>query len=143
MIHRDLKPANIMIQPDGSAILMDFGITKMTDASSSLTGTGAIGTIDYMAPEQIAAAKHVDHRADIYSLGIILYEMLVGEKPFTGNAAQILFAHLQQPPPDARKLNPDLPEHISEAIQQAMAKSVDDRFQSVDMFLTTLISSTF
>ena len=142
-IHRDLKPANIMIQPDGSAILMDFGITKMTDASSSLTGTGAIGTIDYMAPEQIAAAKHVDHRADIYSLGIILYEMLVGEKPFTGNAAQILFAHLQQPPPDARKLNPDLPEHISEAIQQAMAKSVDDRFQSVDMFLTTLISSAF
>jgi predicted Ser/Thr protein kinase len=78
-VHRDLKPGNIMIRPNGQAVLMDFGVTKMTDASSSLTGTGAIGTIDYMAPEQIMSAKEVDHSADIYALGVMLFEMMTGE----------------------------------------------------------------
>jgi len=137
-VHRDLKPGNIMIRPNGEAVLMDFGVTKVTDATSSLTGTGAIGTIDYMAPEQIAAAKSVDHRADIYALGVLLYEMLTGKKPFTGSPAQILFAHLQQPPPDPQDINPDIPDAFADAIQQAMAKNPADRFQNAGDFAAAL-----
>jgi tRNA A-37 threonylcarbamoyl transferase component Bud32 len=134
-VHRDLKPANIMIKPNGQAVLMDFGITKVADATSSLTGTGAIGTIDYMAPEQIMTAKTVDKRADIYALGVMVYEMLTGEKPFQGNAAQVMFAHLQQPPPDANDINEDIPRSVAKAIMQAMSKKPEERFESADSFL--------
>jgi serine/threonine protein kinase len=138
-IHRDLKPANIMVKPNGEAVLMDFGVTKMTDASTSLTGTGAIGTIDYMAPEQIMAAKEVDKRADIYALGVMLYEMVTGEKPFKGSAAQILFAHLQQPPPDP---NDDIQRSIAKVIMQAMSKKPEERFQSASEFFAALQTAT-
>jgi tRNA A-37 threonylcarbamoyl transferase component Bud32 len=141
-IHRDLKPSNIMIQPNGQAILMDFGITKMTDASSSLTGTGAVGTIDYMAPEQIMSAKEVDKRADIYALGVVLYEMLTGEKPFKGSVPQILFAHLQQPVPDAQDIKPDIPYTLAQATRRAMSKNPEDRFQSVGEFAAALSACT-
>jgi predicted Ser/Thr protein kinase len=137
-IHRDLKPSNIMIQPNGQAILMDFGITKMTNASTSLTGTGAIGTIDYMAPEQIMSSKEVDKRADIYALGVMLYEMLTGEKPFKGIPAQILFAHLQQPVSDAQAINPDIPDKLVEVVERAMSKNPEDRFQSAGEFAAAL-----
>jgi tRNA A-37 threonylcarbamoyl transferase component Bud32 len=137
-IHRDLKPSNVMIRPNGQAVLMDFGITKMTNASTSLTGTGAIGTIDYMAPEQIMSAKEVDKRADIYALGVMLYEMLTGEKPFKGSAAQILFAHLQQPVPDAQAINPEIPDTLDEAIERAMSKKPDDRFLTAGDFAAAL-----
>jgi tRNA A-37 threonylcarbamoyl transferase component Bud32 len=137
-IHRDLKPANIMIKPNGQAVLMDFGVTKVTDASTSLTGTGAIGTIDYMAPEQIMTAKTVDKRADIYALGVMLFEMLTGEKPFKGNAAQILFAHLQQPPPDVLDINPAIPDLMAETVQRALSKKPEDRFQSAGEFAQAL-----
>ena len=137
-VHRDLKPSNIMIRPNGDAVLMDFGITKMTDASTSLTGTGAIGTIDYMAPEQIMSAREVDHRADVYALGVMLYEMLTGEKPFAGGAAQIMFAHLHQPAPDPRDSNDDIPRHLARAIMQAMAKQPHERFENVAAFASAI-----
>lgn len=137
-VHRDIKPSNIMIVEGSKAILMDFGIAKFQNVASSLTGTGAIGTIDYMAPEQIMAAREVDHRADIYAMGAVLYEMLTGECPFKGSAGQVLFAHLQQPAPDPRDVEPDIPPEIARAIQKAMAKNPEDRFQSAGDFAIVL-----
>lgn len=133
LVHRDIKPSNIMLrQVDGRsrAVLMDFGIAKIQDAQTALTGTGAVGTIDYMAPEQILVAKEVDHRADIYALGVVLYEMLTGERPFKGGAGQVLFAHLQQPPPDPRDVKDDIPSMAAHAVLKALSKNPDDRYQS-------------
>jgi hypothetical protein len=134
VVHRDLKPSNIMLRPahDGGyeLLLMDFGIAKSESYDSDLTGTGAIGTIDYMAPEQISSARDVDWRADIYALGVICFEMLTGQRPFTGNPGQVLFGHLQQPPPDARLIRPDIPATFARAIRRAMAKHVEDRYET-------------
>ncbi|NWF70272.1 MAG: protein kinase [Chloroflexi bacterium] len=134
LVHRDIKPSNIMLreaQGRLQAVLMDFGIAKIRDARTALTGTGAVGTIDYMAPEQILAAKEVDHRADIYALGVVLYEMLTGDKPFKGSAGQVLFAHLQQPPPDPRATHEHIPAAAAQAVLRALAKNPDDRYSSV------------
>ena len=144
MVHRDIKPGNIMLVPRDDnetfrAVLMDFGITKLKDANT-LTKTGAIGTIDYMAPEQIMSAREVDHRADIYALGIVAYEILVGKKPFDGGVAQVMFAHMQQPPPDPRAADEAIPRGVAKAIMQAMAKKPDQRFDSVEAFRTALQS---
>lgn len=133
-VHRDLKPANIMIRENGEAVLMDFGITKMQDTTSALTGTGVIGTIDYMAPEQITSAKEVDHRADIYALGVMLYEMLTGEKPFSGSPAQVMFAHIQQPPPDIRQKDASIPLELADVVDKALEKDPEDRFETVHEF---------
>jgi serine/threonine-protein kinase len=143
LVHRDIKPSNIMIRRKSDdetheAVLMDFGIAKIQDASTGITGTGAIGTIEYMAPEQIMAAKEVDHRADIYALGVVLYEMLTGERPFKGSAGQVLFAHLQQPAPDPRDLNDHIPSKAAHAIMKAMAKNPEERFRSVGEFAAAL-----
>ncbi len=133
-IHRDIKPSNIMLRPDAQGqlqpVLMDFGVAKIQDAQTHLTGTGAVGTIDYMAPEQIKESRTVDHRADIYAMGIILYELLTGERPFKGTSAQVMFAHLQQPPPNPRHINPSIPESAAFAIQRAMAKKPENRYNS-------------
>jgi hypothetical protein len=142
LVHRDLKPSNVMLvlNHDGEthrAVLMDFGVTKIKDANT-LTGTGAIGTIDYMAPEQIVNAREVDHRADLYSLGVMLYEMVTGTRPFQGNPGQVLFAHIQQPPPDPRDVNGDVPRPLAKAIMKALAKNPDDRFHSAGELLDTL-----
>ena len=142
VVHRDLKPANILIRAarDGISVtplLVDFGIAKITDGTA-LTGTGAVGTIAYMAPEQIESARRVTHKADIYALGIIFYEMLTAKKPFEGDLANILFAHLQQPPPDVCDIRPDLPEHFNRVIQRAMAKDEGSRWQSAGEMIAAL-----
>lgn len=136
LVHRDLKPSNVMLLPNQDqetyhAVLMDFGITKVKDAQT-LTGTGAIGMIDYMAPEQIMNAREVDHRADIYSLGVMMYEILLGKRPFSGSAGQILFAHIQQPVPDPRAIDQTLQRPLAKVIMKAMEKDPDKRFQSVN-----------
>lgn len=143
LVHRDIKPSNIMLRPrvagEGyEAVLMDFGIAKIQDAQTTLTGTGAVGTINYMAPEQIMAARTVDLRADIYTLGVVVYEMLTGELPFKGNPAQVLFAHLQQPPEDPGSLAPGLPLNVSLSVLQALSKNPEDRFQSAGEFAFAL-----
>ena len=131
-VHRDIKPSNIMVRSDPEGrlhpVLMDFGVAKIQDAHTRLTGTGAVGTIDYMAPEQIKEAGSVDNRADIYAMGLLLYEMLTGQRPFQGNPAQVMFAHLQQPPPDPRKANPTIPGQIADVILRALSKRPDDRY---------------
>ena len=133
--HRDVKPENIMIREDGSAVLIDFGLVKFADDTQELSGKGAIGTIDYMAPEQIRSAGKADGRADIYAMGVVLYEMLTGRTPFGGNAGQILFAHLSQPPPDPCTFGMGIPAHICEAIQRALMKDPDDRYASIKDFM--------
>lgn len=113
---------------------MDFGIARTNASGTRLTGTGAVGTIDYMAPEQIMAARDVDHRADIYALGVIVYELLTGERPFKGSAGQVLFAHLQQPAPDPRDVKPEIPREMAQAVLKALEKNPDERFQSAGKF---------
>lgn len=133
-VHRDIKPSNIMVRKsaDGQLhpVLMDFGVAKIQDAQTHLTGSGAVGTIDYMAPEQIREAEAVDNRADIYAMGLVLYEILTGERPFKGSPAQIMFAHLQQPPPDPRGTEPSIPTQVAETILRALSKQPDDRYPS-------------
>ena len=118
---------------------MDFGIAKIEDGKTRLTGSGAIGTIDYMSPEQILTAKTVDGRSDVYALGVVAYEMLTGERPFKGSAAQVMFAHLQQPVPDPRQHNASLPETVSNAILKALEKQPEDRFESAGAFVGALV----
>jgi hypothetical protein len=137
LVHRDVKPSNVMLQkvtatgsgsPSQRAILMDFGIAKILDADTGLTKTGTMGTLDYIAPEQIMAAKEVDGRADIYSLGVMAYQMLTGELPYKGtNAGQVLISHLQAPIPDPQDLVPDLPSNVALALMQALSKKPEDR----------------
>jgi tRNA A-37 threonylcarbamoyl transferase component Bud32 len=145
-VHRDIKPANIILRPKGDnenfqAVITDFGVVKLNDASTTLTGTGAIGTIDYMSPEQIRTSTAVDHRADIYALGVMLYEMLTGERPFSGTVIQVLFSHLNQPPPDISKKRTDIPVNLGIAIMRAMSKEAPDRYESAKAFSEALKKS--
>lgn len=141
-VHRDIKPSNIMVRTDEDGqlhpVLMDFGLAKIQDAQTHLTGSGAVGTIDYMAPEQIRESGSVDGRADIYAMGLVLYEILTGQRPFQGNPAQIMFAHLQQPPPDPRKTNPNIPAHVANTILRALSKRPDDRYPSAQAMTLAL-----
>jgi hypothetical protein len=140
-IHRDLKPSNIMLRRTADKlhpVIMDFGLAKFLDHQSTLTGEGAVGTIDYMAPEQIQSARQVDQRADIYALGVIAFEMLTGERPFKGNPAQILFAHLKQPPPYPHEIQPTLPLAASLAIMEALSKDPADRPAQASVLIARL-----
>ncbi len=142
IVHRDLKPSNILLRPAANdayqPMLMDFGIAKTDEAQSSLTGTGAVGTIDYMAPEQSMSSKDVDLRADIYAMGVIGFEMLTGTRPFTGNPAQVLFGHLQQPAPNPRSLHPEIPATAANAINRALSKAPKSRYESAKLWLADL-----
>jgi hypothetical protein len=139
MVHRDVKASNIMLRAsDKKALLMDFGLSKSLHTKNQLTGTEAIGTIDYMAPEQINASREVTYKTDIYALGVVAYELLTNDRPFKGSVGQILFAHLQHPPPDARTLNSSLPESAGKAIAQAMSKDPAERFSNCAAFITAL-----
>jgi tRNA A-37 threonylcarbamoyl transferase component Bud32 len=136
VVHRDVKPSNVMLQsataqdPGKRAILTDFGIAKIRTGDTGVTKTGMMmGTLDYMAPEQVQGTRKVDGRADVYALGVMLYQMLTGKLPFQGdNPGAVMLAHLQQPAPDPRALAPELPERVANAILRALAKAPDERF---------------
>jgi len=137
LVHRDVKPSNVMLQPAGRddslpyrAILTDFGIAKILTSDTGATKTGTMmGTLDYMAPEQIRVSKEVDGRADVYALGVMLYRALTGELPFKGDhPSAVMLGHLQEPAPDPRTLVPELPENVATAILRAMAKEPDERY---------------
>jgi serine/threonine protein kinase len=130
MIHRDIKPANVMLNLMGEAILMDFGIAKIV-GSERHTATGAVvGTAMYMSPEQIKG-ESPDRRSDIYSLGVTLFEMVSGRPPFKADSAMtLMMMHINDPVPDPKKLNPDVPDELVAIINKALAKSPGDRYQS-------------
>ena len=130
VIHRDLKPSNIMIDKEGSARIMDFGIARSLKAEG-ITGEGVIiGTPEYMSPEQVEA-KEVDQRSDIYSLGVILYEMVTGQLPFEGDTPlSIALKHKSEEPKDPRELNPQIPEDLSLLILRCLEKDRENRYQS-------------
>jgi serine/threonine protein kinase len=128
VIHRDIKPANIMIEPDGTAKVMDFGIAK---AGGGMTSAGQVlGTPNYMSPEQVKG-KELDGRSDLFSYGVILYEMVTGEKPFTGqNVTTIIYKIINENPIPPCELDVTIHPGLSGVITKALAKNPDDRFQS-------------
>jgi serine/threonine protein kinase len=130
VIHRDIKPGNVLLTDDGRAVLADFGLAWLLEGTHlTLTG-GVIGTPEYMAPEQ-ASGDPIDHRADVYSLGVVLYEMLVGERPFVAETPiAVLLQHLQDAPPSVLVARPDLPSAVGEVIARALAKDPDQRYAS-------------
>lgn len=130
MIHRDIKPANLMLNTHGQVILMDFGIAKIVGGQRH-TATGAVvGTAMYMSPEQIKGERP-DRRTDIYSLGVTLFEMVGGRPPFEADSAMtLMMMHVNDPVPDPRKLNPDVPDDLVAIINKALAKDPNDRFQT-------------
>ena len=138
VVHRDLKPQNIMIDRDGNAKIMDFGIARSLH-TKGVTGAGVIiGTPEYMAPEQ-AEARDVDHRADIYALGAIMFEMVTGRVPFEGETPlSIVLKHRSEPPVDPQTINAQLSEGMSRVILKCLEKSRERRYQSAAAVLEDL-----
>ncbi|HEY3928421.1 MAG TPA: serine/threonine-protein kinase [Candidatus Koribacter sp.] len=132
IIHRDIKPANMMLTPDGTIKLMDFGIARSKgETSMTMVGT-TLGSLYYMSPEQVKG-EPIDGRSDLYALGISLYEMVTGHKPFeTGTDYSIMAAHLKEPPKPPIEIRPDLPAALNEIILMAVAKDPAARFQTPD-----------
>ncbi len=130
VVHRDVKPSNILLRPDGYAYLVDFGLAKAMQGAEVLTSAGAmVGTPEYMAPEQSNGLS--DYRSDIYSLGIILYQMLTGQLPFLAESpVAVSLKHIQSTPPRPRTLNSALPQSIEDVILKAMAKDPAERYQA-------------
>ena len=141
VIHRDLKPGNILFDEYNNAYISDFGIAKLAHASVKLTSSGIIGTPTHMSPEQ-AMGEEVDGRSDIYSLGVILFEMLSGKTPYEATTPLgMAFKHASDPVPHILKINPNLPAGIETVIEKVMAKSRDDRYGSGTEFANAFITT--
>jgi serine/threonine protein kinase len=139
IIHRDVKPANILLPREDWPLLADFGLVKLQQAHRDLTQAGMIlGTPDYTSPEQ-ALGETVDHRADIYALGVVLFEMATGQRPFKGEKAfDVLLMHINDPPTNPRELAPDIPEIMEDIIQKSLAKSPDQRYADMQNLIASL-----
>ncbi len=145
MVHRDVKPANVMIEKQGNVILTDFGIAKIFSGggATQLTATGAmVGTPSYMAPEQ-GMGQPGDERSDIYSLGIMLYQLVTGRLPYEADTPlAVVLKHINEALPMPRQANPEVPESLERVILKAMAKNPDDRYQHVGEMLNDLKRAT-
>jgi eukaryotic-like serine/threonine-protein kinase len=148
IVHRDIKPENVFLVPDLDAAsgervkVLDFGIAKLGDDQGALNHTSVdamLGTPLYMAPEQCRGAGQVDHRADLYGLGCVMFEMLTGEPPFMGEGAgEVIGAHLHVEPPAVRSLAPEVSQHTAQVVAALLAKRPDDRPQSAHDLLQLL-----
>ncbi|MEN9867265.1 MAG: hypothetical protein RL748_2855 [Pseudomonadota bacterium] len=136
VVHRDLKPANLMVLDSGKIKIADFGIARVEKSELTQVGT-VMGTPSYMSPEQIMG-QPVDGRSDLFSCGVILYQFLTGERPFTGNATTIMYKVLNEVPLPPSMLNVSLPPTFDAVVKKAMAKSPDERFQSAREFFQAL-----
>jgi serine/threonine protein kinase len=140
LVHRDIKPANIMLSFDGRVMITDFGIAKSNQDHTVTNAGQVIGSPSYMSPEQ-AAGKSIDHRSDIFSLGIILYEILAGEKPFKGDNYQSLITSIMsERPTPLRQLRSDVTPEIDLLVQQALVKDLDSRYQSAEELSESLFA---
>ena len=131
LVHRDIKPANVLLTRDGSVKVTDFGIARAWDDSEELTSTGAvIGTASYFSPEQ-AQGHPVDARSDLYSLGVVMYEMLAGEPPFTGESpVAVAYQHVRNEPVPLSQLNPSVPPGLESIVMQCLEKDADYRYDN-------------
>ena len=138
IIHRDIKPHNIMVLRDGSIKVADFGIARLTSASQNTMTQEALGSVHYISPEQ-ARGSHIDARSDIYSAGVVLYEMLTGRLPYEGDSpVAVAIQHINSIPLSPRELEPDIPEALEAITLKAMASDVNKRYISADAMLTDL-----
>lgn len=138
VVHRDLKPQNIMIDREGNARIMDFGIARSLKAKGLTEAGVMIGTPEYMSPEQVDG-KEADQRSDIYAFGIILYEMLTGQTPFQGDTPfSVALKQKVQAPQHPRKINPQIPEDLSRLILKCLEKEKDKRYQSAEQVLSDI-----
>ena len=139
IVHRDIKPHNIMILRDGSVKVADFGIARLTSSQNTLTQE-TLGSVHYISPEQ-AKGSHTDARTDIYSLGVVMYEMLTGRLPFEGDSAvAVAIQHISSIPLMPREINPDIPEGLEHITMKAMCAELDKRYQSAEELYADLDS---
>ena len=129
VVHRDLKPANILFDQQGYPYLSDFGLVRLMNADVSLTGDRIVGTPSYMSPEQVRGEKDLDGRSDVYALGVMLFEMLSGQRPFQGDSpSAVAMSHIIEPVPSILRIEPSLPPALDGVIRRALAKSRLERF---------------
>jgi serine/threonine-protein kinase len=135
LVHRDVKPQNVLLTPDGDAKVTDFGIARSLDVEHGMTQTGTVlGTSNYLSPEQ-ASGKTTTATTDVYSLGVVIYELLTAEVPFPGdNFVAVAMKHINEPPPDLLEKRPDVPLRLAAAVERAMAKEPERRFPTMDQF---------
>ncbi|MEO1163456.1 MAG: serine/threonine-protein kinase [Chloroflexota bacterium] len=132
ILHRDVKPSNVIIDTDGKPYLTDFGLARLASSGeSTMSADMLLGTPHYISPEQARGTKVLDGRTDVYALGVMVYEMLVGKVPFTGDSAfSIIHDHIYSPLPPPTKVNPELPDSVEEVLYKALAKSPEDRYDT-------------
>ena len=143
IIHRDIKPGNVMLTPDAKIKVMDFGIARaIADSAATMTQTNSVvGTAQYLSPEQ-ARGEVVDARSDLYSTGCLLYELLTGQPPFTGDSAvAVAYQHVSETPRPASLIAPDIPDSIDRVVMKSLAKRRDERYQSAAEFREDLLSA--
>ncbi len=133
VVHRDVKPSNVLVRPDGVVKVTDFGVALLQGAAARLTAEGStVGTATYMSPEQVRG-EELDGRSDVYSLGIVLYQMLTGAPPFVADAPLVVMRqHCEEEPPSIRRARPDVPDRLAQVVARCLAKSPDDRYQTAE-----------
>src|SRR4029078_5315221 len=144
VIHRDIKADNILLESEGGRCMVtDFGIARAMEGGARLTQTGiAVGTPTYMSPEQAVGDRHVDGRSDIYSLGVVGYQMLTGRVPFTAsNSMALLLKHVSERPQPILELRPETPRALADAVERALAKSADARWPTATQFREALLTT--